>query len=82
MAVENDVHVLGVSTLAGGHMTLVPEVIQELKRLGRQDILVVVGGVIPPQDFEALRKAGAAGVFGPGTRIPVSAQEILHLLQE
>jgi len=82
MAVENDVHVLGVSTLAGGHMTLVPEVIQELKRLGRQDILVVVGGVIPPQDFEALRKAGAAGVFGPGTRIPVSAQEILHSLQE
>jgi methylmalonyl-CoA mutase len=82
MAVENDVHVLGVSTLAGGHMTLVPEVIQELKRLGRQDILVVVGGVIPPQDFEALRKAGAAGVFGPGTRIPVSAQEILHALQE
>jgi methylmalonyl-CoA mutase len=82
MAVENDVHVLGVSTLAGGHMTLVPEVIQELKRLGRQDILVVVGGVIPPQDFEALRKAGAAGVFGPGARIPVSAQEILHLLQE
>jgi methylmalonyl-CoA mutase len=82
MAVENDVHVLGVSTLAGGHMTLVPEVIQELKRLGRPDILVVVGGVIPPQDFEALRKAGAAGVFGPGTRIPVSAQEILHSLQE
>jgi methylmalonyl-CoA mutase len=82
MAVENDVHVLGVSTLAGGHMTLVPEVIQELKRLGRQDILVVVGGVIPPQDFEALRKAGAAGVFGPGSRIPVSAQEILHALQE
>jgi len=82
MAVENDVHVLGISTLAGGHMTLVPEVIQELKRLGRQDILVVVGGVIPPQDFEALRKAGAAGVFGPGTRIPVSAQEILHSLQE
>jgi len=82
MAVENDVHVLGVSTLAGGHMTLVPEVIQELKRLGRQDILVVVGGVIPPQDYEALRKSGAAGVFGPGTRIPVSAQEILHSLQE
>ncbi len=82
MAVENDVHVLGVSTLAGGHMTLVPEVIQELKRLGRKDILVVVGGVIPPQDFKALRKAGVAGVFGPGTRIPVSAQEILHSLQE
>jgi len=82
MAVENDVHILGISTLAGGHMTLVPEVIQELKRLGRQDILVVVGGVIPPQDFAALRQAGAAGVFGPGTRIPLSAQEILHTLLE
>ncbi len=81
MAVENDVHVLGVSTLAGGHMTLVPEVIRELKRLGRPDILVVVGGVIPPQDFQALREAGAGGVFGPGTRIPLSAQEVLHALQ-
>ncbi len=81
MAVENDVHVLGISTLAGGHMTLVPEVIRELKRLGRPDILVVVGGVIPPQDFEALKKAGAGGVFGPGTRIPLSAQEVLHALQ-
>jgi methylmalonyl-CoA mutase len=82
MAVENDVHILGISTLAGGHMTLVPDVIQELKRLGRQDILVVVGGVIPPQDFAALRAAGAAGIFGPGTRIPQSAQEILHTLLE
>jgi len=81
MAVENDVHVLGVSTLAGGHMTLVPQVIEELKRLGRPDILVVVGGVIPPQDFEKLRKVGAGGVFGPGTRIPLSAQEVLHALQ-
>jgi methylmalonyl-CoA mutase len=82
MAVENDVHILGVSTLAGGHLTLVPEVIRELKRLGRQDILVVVGGVIPPQDFAALKEVGAAGVFGPGTRIPLSAQEILHTLLE
>jgi methylmalonyl-CoA mutase len=82
MAVENDVHILGVSTLAGGHMTLVPEVIQELKRLGREDILVVVGGVIPPQDFATLKEAGAAGVFGPGTRIALSAQEILHTLLE
>ena len=81
MAVENDVHVLGVSTLAGGHMTLVPEVIRELKRLGRPDILVVVGGVIPPRDFEALKEAGAGGVFGPGTRIALSAQEVLHALQ-
>jgi len=81
MAVENDVHVLGISTLAGGHMTLVPQVIQELKRLGRPDILVIVGGVIPPQDFDALKRAGAGGVFGPGTRIPFSAQEVLHALQ-
>ncbi|MGB7434100.1 MAG: methylmalonyl-CoA mutase [Candidatus Acidiferrum sp.] len=81
MAVENDVHILGVSTLAGGHMTLVPQVIQELKRLGRPDILVVVGGVIPPQDFQNLRQAGVGGVFGPGTRIPLSAQEVLHALQ-
>jgi len=82
MAVENDVHILGVSSLAGAHMTLVPEVIQELKRLGRGDILVVVGGVIPAQEYAALRQAGAASVFGPGTRIPVSAQEILRTLLE
>jgi methylmalonyl-CoA mutase len=81
MAVENDVHVLGISTLVGGHRTLVPEVIRELKRLGRPDILVVVGGVIPPQDYPALRAAGARGIFGPGTRIPLSAQEVLHALQ-
>ena len=81
MAVENDVHILGVSSLAGGHMTLVPQLIEELKRLGRPDILVVVGGVIPPQDFDALKRAGASGVFGPGTRIPFSAQEVLHALQ-
>jgi methylmalonyl-CoA mutase len=80
MAVENDVHVLGVSTLAGGHKTLVPEVIAELKRLGRDDILVVVGGVIPPGDHDFLHKAGVAGVFGPGTSIPVSAQKILSSL--
>ena len=82
MAVENDVHVLGISTLAGGHMTLVPEVVAELKALGREDILVVVGGVIPPQDFEALHQAGATCIFGPGTRIPLSAQDILHALLE
>ena len=80
MAAENDVHVLGVSTLAGGHKTLVPEVLAELKRLGREDILVVVGGVIPPQDYDFLYKAGAVGVFGPGTVIPVCAQKILDAL--
>jgi methylmalonyl-CoA mutase len=80
MAVENDVHVLGVSSLAGGHSTLVPEVIVELKKLGREDILVCVGGVIPPQDYAALFQAGVANVFGPGTVIPVCAQQILNTL--
>ena len=77
MAVENDVHVLGVSSLAGGHKTLVPEVIAELQRLGRGDILVYVGGVIPPADYDTLFEAGVAGVFGPGTPIPMCAQKIL-----
>jgi methylmalonyl-CoA mutase len=80
MAVENDVHVLGVSTLAGGHKMLVPQVVGELKKLGRDDILVVVGGVIPPQDYEFLHDAGAAAVFGPGTPIPISAHRILSVL--
>jgi methylmalonyl-CoA mutase len=80
MAVENDVHVLGVSTLAGGHKTLVPEVLNELKTLGREDILVYVGGVIPKQDYEFLFAAGVAGVFGPGSVIPVCAQTILSAL--
>jgi methylmalonyl-CoA mutase len=80
MAVENDVHVLGVSSLAGGHSTLVPEVIAELHKLGREDILVFVGGVIPPQDYDALFAAGVAGIFGPGTVIPVCAQQILNAL--
>ena len=80
MAVENDVHVLGVSSLAGGHKTLVPEVIAALKKFGREDILVFVGGVIPPQDYEFLHQAGVAGVFGPGTVIPVCAQNILKAI--
>ena len=79
-AVENDVHVVGVSSLAAGHKTLVPQLIDELRKLGRDDILVVVGGVIPPQDYEFLYKAGAVGVFGPGTVIPVAAQRILDIL--
>jgi methylmalonyl-CoA mutase len=78
MAVENDAHVLGVSSLAGGHKTLVPEVIAELRKLGRGDILVYTGGVIPPRDYEYLLQAGVAGVFGPGTVIPICAQKILH----
>jgi methylmalonyl-CoA mutase len=80
MAIENDVHVLGVSSLAAGHKTLVPAVIAELRKLGREDILVIVGGVIPPQDYDFLKKAGVTDVFGPGTVIPVCAQKILHAL--
>ena len=80
MAVENDVHALGASSLAGGHATLVPEAIAELKRLGREDILVFVGGVIPPQAYEELYQAGVTAIFGPGTVIPVCAQNILNAL--
>jgi methylmalonyl-CoA mutase len=79
-AVENDVHILGVSTLAGGHKTLVPQVIAELKSLGREDIMVVVGGVIPPQDYHHLYQSGVVGVFGPGTVISKAAQQILGIL--
>jgi len=79
-AVENDVHVLGVSSLAAGHKTLVPQVIEELKKLGREDILVIVGGVIPPQDYDYLYKAGAAAIFGPGSVISDCAIKILEIL--
>ena len=79
-AVENDVHILGVSSLAGGHKTLVPQVITELQRRGREDIMVIVGGVIPKQDYEYLFKAGAVAVFGPGTPISEAAIQILEVL--
>ena len=79
-AVENDVHVLGVSSLAAGHKTLVPQVIEELKKLGREDIMVVVGGVIPAQDYDFLYKAGAAAIFGPGTSVAKAACQIMELL--
>ena len=79
-AVENDVHVVGVSSLAAGHKTLVPAVIAELKRLGREDILVYVGGVIPHQDYQFLFDAGAVAVFGPGTKVSKSAIQILEIL--
>jgi methylmalonyl-CoA mutase len=79
-AVESDVHLVGVSSLAAGHKTLVPQLIAELRRVGREDILVVVGGVIPPQDYEFLYQAGVAGIYGPGTPIPTAAQQILHAL--
>ncbi|MBT6433424.1 MAG: methylmalonyl-CoA mutase [Deltaproteobacteria bacterium] len=81
-AVENDVHVVGVSSLAAGHLTLVPELLSELTKLGRADILIVVGGVIPPQDYEALFAAGASAIFGPGTVIPKAAIELLEKLEE
>ena len=79
-AVENDVHILGASSLAAGHKTLLPQVIEELKKLGREDIMVVAGGVIPPQDYDFLFKAGVAAVFGPGTVISVSAIKMMELL--
>jgi methylmalonyl-CoA mutase len=81
-AVENDVHVIGVSSLAAGHLTLVPQLKKELKDLGREDIMVVVGGVIPPQDYAILKKAGAALIFGPGTVISSAAVELLEKIIE
>ena len=79
-AIENDVHILGVSSLAAGHKTLVPQVIEELKKYGRQDIMVIVGGVIPAQDYQYLFDAGAVAVFGPGTKISEAAIKILEIL--
>src|SRR3989339_1391617 len=79
-AVENDVHVLGVSSLAAGHKTLVPQVIAELKKLGRDDIMVIAGGVIPSQDYDFLYKAGVVGIFGPGTSVALAAIKILEVL--
>ncbi len=79
-AIENDVHIVGASSLAAGHLTLVPQLKQSLRDLGRDDILVVVGGVIPPEDYDALREAGAAAIFGPGTVIADAAFELLDRL--
>ena len=79
-AVENDVNVLGVSSLAAGHKTLIPAVIEELKKLGREDIIVTAGGVIPMQDYDYLYKAGVAAIFGPGTSVMKSAIEVMHIL--
>lgn len=81
-AAENDVHVIGASSLAAGHKTLIPQLIEELKRIGRPDIMVIVGGVIPPGDYDFLYKAGVSGIFGPGTIISVAAQQILKKLME
>jgi methylmalonyl-CoA mutase len=81
-AIENDVHILGVSSLAAGHKTLVPQVINELRRLGREDILVIAGGVIPPQDYQYLYDEGVAAIFGPGTSVAKAAKQILGILLE
>jgi methylmalonyl-CoA mutase len=81
-AVENDVHIVGVSTLAAGHLTLVPQLRDELARLGRADIMIVAGGVIPPQDYPALYEAGAAAVFGPGTVIGEAAGRLVRVLAD
>ncbi|MBX9634093.1 MAG: cobalamin-dependent protein, partial [Magnetospirillum sp.] len=81
-AIENDVHIVAASSLAAGHKTLVPTLIEELKKQGAGDILVVTGGVIPQQDYDMLYKAGVAAVYGPGTNIPKAAGEILELLKK
>jgi methylmalonyl-CoA mutase len=79
-AAENDVHIIGASSLAGGHKTLIPELIETLKKIGRPDILVVAGGVIPAQHYDFLYKAGVCFIFGPGTVITEAAKEILTKL--
>ena len=81
-AAENDVHFLGISSLAGGHNTLVPETIAALKKIGRPDIMVVLGGIVPEQDHADLLQQGVAAIFGPGTKIPVAAAALLHRLLE
>jgi methylmalonyl-CoA mutase len=77
-AVENDVHVVGMSSLAAGHKTLLPQLMTELKNLGREDIIVIVGGVIPAQDYDYLMENGATAIFGPGTVIPQAAKKVLQ----
>jgi methylmalonyl-CoA mutase len=81
-AVENDVHVVGMSSLAAGHKTLLPQLVAELRRLGREDIIVVCGGVIPAQDYAYLYEQGAAFIFGPGTRIPEAARQVMEEIQK
>ena len=81
-AVENDVHIVGASSLAAGHLTLVPQLREELEKLGRDDILIVCGGVIPPQDFDALYEGGAEAIFPPGTVISEAAIDLMKKLNE
>ena len=79
-AVDNDVHIVGFSSLAAGHKTLLPQLVEELNKRGRGDILVAIGGVIPAQDYEFLREHGAVAIFGPGTVLPVAAKKLLETL--
>jgi methylmalonyl-CoA mutase len=81
-AVENDVHVVGMSSLAGGHKTLLPQLVEELKKLGREDIIIICGGVIPAQDYDYLYEHGASAIFGPGTKIPEAGKKIMELVKE
>ena len=79
-AIENDVHLIGVSSQSGGHTTLVPELVRVLAEKGASEILVTAGGIIPPKDYPKLREAGVKAIFGPGTKVPVAAREILDLI--
>jgi methylmalonyl-CoA mutase len=81
-AVENDVHAVGVSSLAAGHKTLIPQLMEELKKLGREDILVFAGGVIPAQDYDFLYQAGVVAIFGPGTSVAKAACQIMEIMLE
>ena len=81
MAVDNDVHVIGVSSQAAGHKTLVPELVSALGQIGAHEIAVVVGGIIPPRDYEFLKNSGVAAVFGPGTAVPKAAREVLQVIR-
>ena len=81
-AVENDVHVVGVSSQAAGHRTLVPQLVQALRDAGAGNVAVVVGGIIPPRDYEYLRESGVAAVFGPGTPVPQAAREVLQVIRK
>jgi len=81
-AIDADVHVVGVSTQAAGHKTLIPALIEQLKKQGAEDVLVVCGGVIPPQDYEFLHNIGVSSVFGPGTKIPIAAREVLANIEK
>jgi len=81
-AVENDVHVVGVSTQSGGHKTLIPQLVRELERLGAGDIIVTVGGIIPPKDYRMLEQAGVKAIFGPGTNVPKAARRVLELVNQ